>query len=135
MEDEFDEGESWKRTAWHVERDETMARAFALYRNARIALEFRQAFGRLPQMEIPNAPAWLIENFDESGMAVLRHELVETFNEYRPADGWEFPDGEIGADWQLLPQDPSKLIEWVDADVHRHIARIAADATSARVAR
>jgi len=117
--------EDWERTPEDVERDKTMSKTYELYARARLALTCRETLGHVPTAEIPDAPAWLKANLDESGMAILRAELVETFNKYKPAEGWEYPDGEICGDWRRLPQDPEKLIEWVDNDARSQIGEMA----------
>lgn len=119
--------DDWQRTQADEERDEAMSRIFGLYYQARGALTAREAFGYdvIDANEMDGAPDWLKANLDESGLAVLRQELIEVFNQYRPADGWEYPDGEESGGWKRLPQDPEKLIEWTDNHARSQIGEIA----------
>jgi len=117
--------DDWTRTPEDVERDKTMSQIYELYHRARLELTKRETLGHVSTSEIPGAPAWLKANLDESGMAILRAELVETFTKYRPPEGWAYPDGEICGDWRRLPQDPEKLIEWVDNDARSQIGEMA----------
>ncbi len=118
--------ENWKRTPAAVERDEVQSRIYGLYFQARIELTRRELLGvRAKEVKIDGAPDWLLANLDESGLAVLRSELVETFDRYKPAEGWEHPDGEESGAWRRLPQDPEKLVEWTDNFIRTQTAEIA----------
>lgn len=109
-----------------AERDRRIGEVVDNYRRARIELEHRRVFGRPIDLRKPDAPNWLPEDFDETHVVRMRQEMIDTLNEYKPAEGWAYPDGRVVGDWRELPQDPEKLAEWVDDDVSAKLAEIAA---------
>ncbi|MEO7684798.1 MAG: hypothetical protein ABIU86_12785 [Gemmatimonadaceae bacterium] len=111
---ESHEGDEWKRTAADEQRDIELSAITGLYWQARYSLTYREVFGR-PGPALPeDAPRWLRDNLDETGLATVRAQFIDTHNRYKPAEGWEYPDGQDCGAWLRLPQDPARLIDWLD---------------------
>ena len=96
-----------------------------LYRQMRLAVSYRETFGRLPNVD--HLPAWHRENLDELGLTAVRLELIETFKTSGlPRPEWELDDREAPpGDWVNISEHPEALVEHIDSTVHDELNQLA----------